>query len=66
MRLLSGYFCGINADIMATTIVASGKSRDARRWESVDQWFTHTLRLGQKIYSLINTRIEKRIRKPEK
>ncbi|MBO5209694.1 MAG: putative ABC transporter permease [Lachnospiraceae bacterium] len=60
-------FAVLMLDIMATTIVASGKSRDARRWESVDQWFTrYTLRLGQKIYSLINTRIEKAYPKARK
>lgn len=46
-------------DMAATVLVVSGKSRDASRWEQVDQWFARwTLRLGGKIYLLVNRRIQ--------
>lgn len=54
-------------DVMATGIAMSGKSRDAERWKSVDRWFTrHTLYLGEKIYLLVNGRIQKAYPKARK
>lgn len=47
-------------DMAATVIVLSGHSRRIRQWKSVDLWLTRiSSRLGQKIYILINTRIQK-------
>lgn len=47
-------------DVMATVIAAAGIGRDVKRWESVDRWLTRwTLRLGAKIYLLVNGRIQK-------
>lgn len=47
-------------DILATIIVISGRSRDIKRWEAVDQWLTrYTTCLGQKIYARVDARIKK-------
>lgn len=54
-------------DVAATALVASGVSRDTERWKSVDRWLTRwTLRLGDKIYLLVNRRIQKAYPKARK
>ncbi|MBQ8803528.1 MAG: putative ABC transporter permease [Tyzzerella sp.] len=54
-------------DILATVIVLSGRSRDASRWEALDQWFTrYTARFGQKIYLQVSNRIHNAYPKAKK
>lgn len=53
-------FVLLTLDIMATVIVMSGRSRNAQHWGAVDQYLTRfTIKLSQKIYSYVDTRIKK-------
>ncbi len=47
-------------DILATLLIISGRSKNIRRWENVDEHFTQwTARMAQWIYRNINIRIER-------
>ncbi|MCI8726671.1 MAG: putative ABC transporter permease [Hungatella sp.] len=46
-------------DILATVIILSGKERKTQSWEKIDFWFAEvSRRLGQRVYRLVNRRIE--------
>lgn len=47
-------------DILATLMIMSGRSKDMSRWETVDRTLTrYTAKLGHKIYSHVDKRIQK-------
>lgn len=48
------------ADILATLIILSGRSRKMEKWESVDQWLSEiSSRMGRVIYGYVDRRIGK-------
>lgn len=50
----------LTADVLATLIVLSGKSKQIERWESMDSWFASlSVGLEKKLSSWINRRIQK-------
>ena len=46
-------------DILATVILLTGRKTDTQKWERIDFWFAQvSIRLGQRLYHLVNRRIE--------